>query len=381
MPRSQTALEQCATRQWPCADDVAQRFVTLPHPGLAEEKHYQAVMRTLGFGVEFTDYMARASWEESAGWHDFKIKPYGPLSLDPAGAVLHYGQEVFEGLKAYRHADGSIWTFRPAYNAARLNMSNERLMIPQFPVEDFLGSLVGLVRADRRWVPQAAGATLYLRPFIFASEAFLGVRAAKRFEYGVVASPSGPYFAHGFTPINVWVERTHHRAGPGGMGNVKTGGNYAASFYAKSHAFERGYDEVLFLDAATNSRIEELGAMNVFVVMADGTVRTPALSGTILPGSTRSAILQLLDDDGVLTREEDIELAELWTGIENGEVVEMFSCGTAVAVVSIGSLTMGDKRVDLLGSAVAHRIYRELTDIQFGRVPDRFGWMYRLVEA
>ncbi|WP_216387272.1 branched-chain amino acid aminotransferase [Arcanobacterium phocae] len=378
MPRSQTALELCASKQWPSNNDVAQRFETLPHPGLASDKHYQEVMCSLGFGVEFTDYMARASWNESAGWHDFTIEPYGPLSLDPAGAVLHYGQEVFEGLKAYRHADGSIWTFRPAYNAARLNVSNERLMIPQFPVEDFLGSLVGLVRADSRWVPQTAGATLYMRPFIFASEAFLGVRAAKRFEYGVVASPSGPYFTHGFKPINVWVERTHHRAGPGGMGDVKTGGNYAASFYAKSHAFERGFDEVLFLDAATNSRIDELGAMNVFVVMADGTVRTPALSGTILPGSTRSAILQLLDDEGVTTREETIELDELWMGIKTGDVAEMFACGTAAAVVSIGSLTMGEERVELSDLTVAHRIYQELTDIQFGRILDRFGWMYRL---
>lgn len=381
MVRSLTSLEQFAQAAWPGADQVAGRFAVVSHPNPASQEAYEGAMERLGFGVEFTDHMARASWTPEQGWHGMRIEPYGPLSLDPAGAVLHYGQEVFEGLKAYRHADGSVWTFRPAYNAARLNVSNNRLMIPEFPVEDFLGSLAGLVRADERWVPRTPGATLYMRPFIFASEAFLGVRAAHRFEYGVVASPSGPYFTHGFTPIDIWVERKHHRAGPGGMGDVKTGGNYAASFYAKSHAFERGFDEVLFLDAATNTCIDELGAMNVFVVMADGRVRTPALSGTILPGSTRSAILELLDDDGVAVSEESITLAELWDGIKAGDVAEMFACGTAAAVVAIGSLTQGDERVVVKHSEFSQSIYRKLTDIQFGVAPDRFGWMYQLAKG
>ncbi|QRV02994.1 branched-chain amino acid aminotransferase [Arcanobacterium phocisimile] len=337
-------------------------------------------MERLNFGADFTDYMVRASWDETRGWHGHAVVPYGPLALDPAGAVLHYGQEVFEGLKAYRHADGSVWTFRPAYNAARMNESNKRLMIPQFPIEDFLASLVCLVRADQRWVPQTPGASLYLRPFIFASEAFLGVRGAQRFEYGVVASPSGPYFSGGLQPINVWVERDHHRAGPGGMGSVKTGGNYAASFFAKSHAKERGFDEVLFLDAATNSYVDELGAMNVFVVMADGSVRTPALSGTILPGATRSSILQMLDDDGVVVSEEPLALAEIWEGIKAGAVVEMFACGTAATVVPIGSLTLGEERVDLSSSSFSESVYESLTDIQFGRTKDRFGWMYKLAD-
>ncbi|QJC21448.1 branched-chain amino acid aminotransferase [Arcanobacterium buesumense] len=381
MVRMPTSLEEQAGLCWPLADEVARRFPIVEHPAPASEEKYRAVMKSLKFGEGFGDYMARVSWDGERGWHGHRIEPYGPLALDPAGAVLHYGQEVFEGLKAYRHADGSVWTFRPAYNAARLNASNQRLMIPQFPIEDFLGSIAALVRADRRWVPASAGASLYLRPFVFGSEAFLGVRAANRFEYAVVASPSGPYFTHGFTPINVWVEQTHHRAGPGGMGDVKTGGNYAASFYAKSHAFERGFDEVLFLDAATNSFIDELGAMNVFVVMADGSVRTPALSGTILPGSTRSAILYILDDEGVLAHEESIGLDELWAGIKSGAVVEMFACGTAAAVVSIGSLTKGHERLNLPGSAFAHRIYKALTDIQFGIAPDRFGWMYKLADG
>ncbi|USR79793.1 branched-chain amino acid aminotransferase [Arcanobacterium pinnipediorum] len=376
-----TSLEEQASSQWPLAQALQDRFVRYPHQGLKTDDEYNAVMAQLDFGAHFTDYMARASWDADRGWHGHRIEPYAPLSLDPAGAVLHYGQEVFEGLKAYRHADGSVWTFRPAYNAARLNESSQRLMIPDFPIPDFLASLVGLVSADRRWVPQDFGASLYLRPFIFASEAFLGVRGAQRFDYAVVASPSGPYFSDGLKPINVWVERDHHRAGPGGMGNVKTGGNYAASFFAKAHAQARGFDEVLFLDAATNSRLDELGAMNVFVVMADGRVRTPALSGTILPGSTRSAILQMLDDDGVDVFEESLALDEVWEGIKDGTVTEMFACGTAASVVPIGSLTVSSQRVELGSVEFSRWVFSALADIHYGRAADRFGWMYKVADA
>ena len=322
--------------------------------------------------------MAPAVWTPDKGWHDFRIEAYGPLSLDPAGAVLHYGQETFEGLKAYRHEDGSIWTFRPTYNAARLNHSNRRLAIPELEHEAFIGSLVNLVRQDAAWVPNAPGSSLYLRPFIFASEAFLGVRAAERYEYLAVASPSGAYFTNGFQPIDVWVEREFHRAGPGGMGDAKTGGNYASSLLPKTIAHEGGYDEVMFLDAATDTNIDELGGMNVFVVMSDGSIRTPKLTGNILAGCTRSSILQLLRDDGADVREETLALADVLAGIESGAVAEMFACGTAAVITSIGSLSGKDFRVEIPGNKLTRTIYDRITGIQLGKVEDRHGWLYRL---
>lgn len=373
-----TELELAAAQAVPSADDLAGGWAKKPHPAPASREEREAVLEAPGFGSQFSDHMAHATWKEGRGWGDFAIEPYGPLSLDPAGAVLHYGQEVFEGLKAYRHDDGSIWTFRPTYNAARLNHSNRRLAIPEFAHSDFMGSIVNLVRADAQWVPSTPGASLYLRPFIFASEAFLGVRAASRYEYLVIASPSGPYFKNGFQPINIWVESRFHRAGPGGMGDVKTGGNYAASLKPKMIANDAGYDEVMFLDADTGANIDELGGMNVFVVMVDGSVRTPALTGSILPGGTRSSILQLLRDDGRDVREETVPIAQVVAGIESGEVVEMFACGTAAVVTSIGSLTGEDFHVELKEQTTTKAIYDQLTDIQLGRAEDRHGWLYRL---
>ncbi|MFP7697028.1 branched-chain amino acid aminotransferase [Trueperella sp. LYQ143] len=381
MTRQPTQLDRLASEACPSAAELAGTFARQPHPHLRSDEEYQRIMANLRFGVDFTDYMAHATWTRDNGWHNCVIEPYGPLSVDPAGAVLHYGQEVFEGLKAYRHEDGSIWTFRPGYNSARLNMSNRRLAIPDLPRELFHASIVDLVRADARWVPDAPGSSLYLRPFIFASESFLGVRASTRYEYLVIASPSGAYFANGLTPIQVWVERDYHRAGPGGMGDVKTGGNYAASLLPKVEASQRGFDEVLFLDAATNTNLDELGGMNVFVVMSDGSVCTPELTGTILPGGTRSAILQFLEEQSVVVREEAIPLHGLLRGIESGEVAEMFACGTAAVVTPIGRLTGTDFDVDVPVGPRTQEIYEELTAIQLGRREDRFGWLYQLVEV
>lgn len=334
------------------------------------------------FGTVFTDHMARVSWSQEAGWHDRRVERYGPLQLDPATAVLHYGQEIFEGLKAYPHADGSVWTFRPWANAARLARSAHRLALPVLSEADFLGAITALVATDRAWVPTGDEASLYLRPFMYASEAFLGVRPTLEAEFLVIASPVGPYFAGGVKPVSIWVDDEFHRAGPGGTGDAKCGGNYAASLLPQRLAAANGYDQVCFLDAATNTLLEELGGMNVFVVHADGTVATPELSGSILEGVTRSSILQLARDGGHEVQERRIPLAEVLTGLSDGSVTEVFACGTAAVITPIGRLagrgwehTVGDGQPGALTS----RIRTELTDIQYGRAQDRHGWMHRLV--
>ncbi|MBP3223659.1 MAG: branched-chain amino acid aminotransferase [Actinomycetaceae bacterium] len=374
-----THLDKEAAQPLKSADELVGDFSFTSSASVRSDEQVAQMLKNPGFGSEFSDYMAHATWRAGEGWTDKVIEPYGALSLEPAAAVLHYGQEIFEGLKAYRHDDGSIWTFRPTYNAARLNKSNRRMAIPELPIEDFVSSLVNLVRADERYVPSGEGSSLYLRPFIFASEPFLGVRAARQYEYLVIASPSGPYFTNGFQPINVWVETEYHRAGPGGMGDAKTGGNYAASLLPKVVAHDQGFDEVMFLDAATNTNIDELGGMNVFVVMADGSVKTPQLNGNILPGGTRSSILQLLDSRGVRTSEELIRYDELIDGIRTGDVAELFACGTAAVVTPIGSLTGADFKVEIPSGPVTQSIYDELTAIQLGHVEDKFNWLYRLV--
>ena len=379
MVRELTELEKESAQQIPAAEELAHGYVVRGHPHKKSEEEYARQMERLGFGVDFSDYMAHSTWTAETGWAEKSIEPYGPLLLDPGTAVLHYGQEIFEGLKAYRHDDGSIWTFRPLYNAARLNHSARRLAIPELPLRDFMESIVGLVRADQRWVPEAEGASLYLRPFTFASESFLGVRAASRYEYLVMASPSGPYFAHGFQPIEVWVEKDYHRAGPGGMGDAKTGGNYASSLLPKVTAHDQGFDEVMFLDARTDTYIDELGGMNVFVVMSDGSVKTPKLTGNILPGCTRSSIIQLLESEGVRVSEEEIAIADVVAGIASGAVAEMFACGTAAVVTAIGRLASADFDVCVPVGGVTKRIYDTLTGIQLGRIEDKFSWCYRLV--
>ncbi len=373
-----TALETAAAVPLPGAAEVAGEFARQPHPSLATPFQRKAKMDKLLFGKDFSDFQAHATWTQEKGWHNKVIEPYSPLVMDPAAAVLHYGQEIFEGLKAYRHEDGSIWTFRPSYNAARLNYSASRLAMPQMSHEDFIASIVGLVNADSEWVPDLPGSSYYLRPFTFASEPFLGVRAAHQYEYLVIGSPSGPYFQHGYQPINVWVEREYHRAGPGGMGDAKTGGNYASSLLPKVKAHDEGYDEVLFLDAATDTNLDELGGMNVFVVMADGSLKTPKLTGNILPGCTRSSIMQLLRSQGVMVSEETISLQTLLDGIESGDVAEMFACGTAAVVTSIGSLTGEGFHVEIPAGEKTKSIYDQITAIQLGQAPDTFNWLYRL---
>ncbi|WP_278234967.1 branched-chain amino acid aminotransferase [Isoptericola sp. AK164] len=333
------------------------------------------------FGTVFTDHMARVSWRQEDGWLDRRVEKYGPLQLDPATAVLHYAQEIFEGMKAYKHADGSVWTFRPESNAARFARSAHRLALPALTVDDFIGSIAALVRTDLAWVPDGEDSSLYLRPFMFASESFLGVRPAAQVEYLCIASPVGPYFAGGVKPVSIWVSQDYHRAGPGGTGDAKCGGNYAASLLPQTEAQQNGCDQVCFLDATTNSYLEELGGMNIFVVMDDGTVHTPELTGSILEGVTRSSILRLVADHGREVVERKIPLEEVVAGLADGSVREIFACGTAAVVTPVGRLAGGtfDHTVaDGEPGELTMAVRTELTDIQYGRAQDRHGWMRRL---
>jgi branched-chain amino acid aminotransferase len=309
------------------------------------------------------------------------------LSLYPSAAVLHYAQEIFEGLKAYRHADGSVWTFRPEANAARFARSATRLALPVLSEADFIGSLKALVAADEKWVPagDSGEASLYLRPFMFASEAFLGVRPAAEVTYCVIASPSGPYFAGGLKPVSIWLSGAYTRAAPGGTGAAKCGGNYAAGLAAQVEATANGCDQVAFLDSVERKWVEELGGMNLFFVHRDGTIVTPELTGTILEGVTRSSTLELAQDLGHKVDERRVAIGEWRDGVASGEITEVFACGTAAIVTPIGRLAwhggevlIGDHEVNGGVGSVTSSIRQALLDVQYGRATDTRGWLTRL---
>ncbi len=333
-----------------------------------------------GFGRFFTDHMVDICWSERGGWHRPRVQPYGPLQLDPAAAVLHYAQEVFEGLKAYRWADGSIRSFRPEANAERMQRSARRLALPELPTDYFLDSLRRLISVDADWVPGAPETSLYLRPFMFAKEAFLGVRPAKKVNYYVIASPAGAYFPGGIEPLSIWVSTQFARAGRGGMGAAKAGGNYASSLVAQQEAAEHGCAQVLFLDAEESRYLEELGGMNVVLVRRDGTLVTPD-SDSILEGITRDSVLKLAEDRGHRVERRRVELAEWRDGVASGDIVEAFACGTAAVITPIGRL-LGEGvdigSADAVAGELTLSLRAELTDIQYGRADDRHGWMTRL---
>ncbi|RIX28694.1 branched-chain amino acid aminotransferase [Amnibacterium setariae] len=355
-------------------------FDTTPSPAKRAEAEREAILADPGFGKHFTDHMVSIAWSEAEGWHDAVVKPYGPLVLDPAAAVLHYAQEIFEGLKAYRWADGSVWTFRPEANAERLQRSARRLALPELPEAAFVAAIEHLVRIDKEWVPGALETSLYLRPFMIASEAFLGVRPAHGVDFHVIASPAGAYFSGGIAPVSIWLSEDWSRAGRGGMGAAKTGGNYAASLLPQAEAYEQGCQQVLFLDAEERTYVEELGGMNVFFVYRDGRVVTPEL-GTILEGITRSSVIRLLEERGHVVEERRFAIDEWRSGVESGEIVEAFACGTAAVITPIGRLKARDFEIgapDAEPGALTMSIREELTDIQYGRRPDHHGWMHRL---
>ncbi|MDA4895759.1 MULTISPECIES: branched-chain amino acid aminotransferase [Microbacterium] len=333
------------------------------------------ILENPGFGTNFTDHMVDICWSEHGGWHRPRVQPYGPISLDPAAAVLHYAQEIFEGIKAYRHADGSVHTFRPDRNAARMQASARRLALPELPTEYFVQSLRELIAVDGDWVPTAADQSLYLRPFMFAKEAFLGVRPAKKVAYYLIASPAGAYFKGGVKPVSIWLSENYARAGKGGTGAAKTGGNYASSLLPQAEAAEQGCDQVVFLDQDRN--VEELGGMNVVFVYKDGRIVTPA-SDSILEGITRDSLLQLAEDRGHVVERRPVSLQEWRDGVASGDIVEVFACGTAAVVTPIGTLR-GEGFEDVQPSGeLALSLREELTDIQYGRREDRHGWLLRL---
>ncbi len=335
-----------------------------------------------GFGNHFTDHMFLTEWTPDRDWHDPRVVPYGPLSLDPATAVLHYAQEIFEGLKAYAHADGSVWLFRPEANAARMQRSAHRLALPELPVEWFIGSVRSLIETDRAWVPTGEERSLYLRPFMFASEVFLGVRPSQHVTYSVIASPAGAYFSEGIKPVDIWLSSEYSRAGAGGTGAAKCGGNYAASLLPQQEAATHGCAQVAFLDSVEHRWVEELGGMNLYFVHSDGSIVTPELSGSILEGITRDSILAIAKDLGHDVIERKVSIDDWRDGVADGTITEVFACGTAAVVTPVGKLKWdGGEVVSAEGEPgkVTADIRSALVDIQYGRAEDRHGWMTRAV--
>jgi len=355
-------------------------FAVTPNDAARSAAEHADIIAEPGFGKHFTDHMVDICWSEHGGWHRPRVLPYGPIQLDPAAAVLHYAQEVFEGLKAYRHADGSIWTFRPEMNAERMKRSARRLALPELPTEYFIESLRQLIAVDARWVPSAPDTSLYLRPFMFAKEAFLGVRPAEKVNYYVIASPAGAYFPGGVAPVSIWVSTDYARAGKGGMGAAKAGGNYASSLVAQQEAYDHECAQVLFLDAEKSQYLEELGGMNVVFLYRDGRVVTPE-SSSILEGITLDSILQLAKDRGLKVEQRRVTIDEVREGVASGDIVEMFACGTAAVIVPIASFQAADYVIgdpDAAAGELTMSLRDELTDIQYGRKPDRHGWLMRL---
>jgi len=353
-----------------------------PNPLSAAER--EAILEAPGFGKYFTDHMVRIDYADGV-WGEPAVLPYGPISLDPATAALHYGQEIFEGLKAYRQPDGSIATFRAEANAARFQRSAQRLGMAELPIELFVDSLRELVAVDSAWVPGKTDESLYLRPFMIATEVGLGVnKPSSQYAYLLIASPAGPYFAGGVKPVKVWLSTEYTRAAPGGTGEAKCAGNYAASFVAQAHATAQGCDQVVWLDAAEHRWVEEMGGMNLYFVYGSGEnarIVTPALTGTLLPGVTRDSLLTLATELGYTAEEGKISTDEWREGNASGALTEVFACGTAAVITPVGSVKSADGEWtigDGQPGPVAMRLREHLTGIQTGLKPDTHGWMHTI---
>ncbi len=330
----------------------------------------------LGFGKIFTDHMALINWEAGKGWFDPRIVPFANFSIHPASTCLHYGSEIFEGLKAYRRADGVVQLFRPEENARRMNNSAERLCLPELPEEDFLQLLTELVRIDQDWVPHTFGASLYLRPFLIGNDEALGVHTVQHCVFCIIASPSGSYYKEGINPVGIMIEDADVRAVRGGTGYAKCGGNYAASNRAGARAEKKGYSQVLWLDGVERKYIEKVGAMNVMFKI-NGEIVTPALTGSILPGITRKSCIEVLKDKGYKVSERLLSVEELEMAIENGTLEEAWGTGTAAVVSPIGKLAYKDQEFIVGGGkigAVTQMLYDTLTGIQWGKTSDPYGW-------
>ena len=331
----------------------------------------------LAFGKIFTDHMFLAEWDEGQGWHDARVVPYGPIPLDPAACCLHYGQEAFEGMKAFRGQDGMV-LFRPTAHVARLARTAKRLCMPEVPEDVFLGGVKALLREDREWLPSAPGTSLYVRPFIFATEPFLGVRPAKQVLFAVIVSPVGGYFHGPARPLKLWVEQERSRAAKGGIGEAKAAANYVASLQAAEDAKHRGFDQVLWLDGAEHKYVEEVGTMNFFAKLG-GKLVTPALEGSILPGITRDCVIRLAKDLGVTVEERKVTLAELQQAGKAGTLEEVFGTGTASLVAPIGELAWSGDKIQVSGTgALGEKLRVTLAGIQRGEVADRHGWLEKV---
>jgi branched-chain amino acid aminotransferase len=331
----------------------------------------------LGFGNIFTDHMFIMNYDEGKGWHSPRIVPYAPLTLDPSAMVFHYAQEVFEGLKAYRTKSGEINLFRPERNYARLNISNERLCIPLIDEAFAIEATKKLVDVDKDWIPKLAGSSLYIRPFIIATDHHIGVRAAHNLLFIIILSPVGAYYPEGLNPVKIYVETNYVRAVKGGMGFTKTGGNYASSLKAQDEAKHQNYTQVLWLDGVYRKYIEEVGTMNVFFKI-NGEVITPALEGSILSGVTRASCIDLIKSWGIPMIERRISIDEISKAYEEGKLEEAFGTGTAAVISPIGELKWGDENMMINNNQIgelSQKLYNTITDIQWGNVEDPFGWI------
>lgn len=356
-------------------------FAIEAHPAPVSASMRAELLANPGFGKVFTDHMVTIRYAEGRGWHDARVAAREPLSMDPACAVLHYAQEIFEGLKAYRLPDGGAALFRADANARRFRQSADRLAMAPLPEELFLESIRQLVHVDRAWIPAIDGGALYLRPFMIASEVFLGVKPSSEYLYMVIASSVGAYFKGGAPSVTLWVSEDYTRAGPGGTGAAKCGGNYAASLVAQQEAIREGCDQVVFLDTAEHRWVEELGGMNVFFLFDDGTLQTPPLGGTILPGITRDSLLTLARDAGMTVREERYSIDQWEADATSGRLCEAFACGTAAVVTSIGRVRSRNRDFAIGNGASGQStetLKARLVDIQRGLAPDPHGWVERL---
>lgn len=342
-----------------------------------EEARLKSVPTDLGFGNKFSNRMFTQRYTPERGWHDATIGPYQPFSFDPATVVFHYAQEIFEGTKAYRRPDGNVNLFRPLENMRRFNASAARMAMPTVHERDHLEALAKLVELEQEWVPSQPGSAMYIRPVMIATDAALGVHASKSYLHYIIVGPAGPYFPGGFAPVPVFISDAYRRAVRGGVGAAKTGGNYAASLLCGAEAKAKGYSQVLWLDALEGRFIEEVGAMNICFVYDGRRIVTPSLTGSILPGVTRSSVLELGRDLGYEVTETAIDVHEMLAGIESGTVTEVFGCGTAAVIAPVGRFGF-EQRDYVIGGGepgpVSRRLLQELTDVQYGRVPDRFGW-------
>lgn len=351
---------------------IREQLTDCPKDKQAEDK--------LQFGKTFTDHMFVMDYAAGKGWHDARIVPYAPFELDPSSMVLHYGQAIFEGLKAFRDINGRITMFRPRDNFLRMNRSAKRLCIPQIDVDFVMQALVRLIEIEKDWVPSAEGTALYIRPFIIATDPYLGVKVSDTYKFLIILSPSGPYYKNGFQPISLYVENYYTRAAEGGTGEVKCSGNYAASLIASDKAKELGCDQVLWLDAKEKRYIEEVGSMNMFVVIG-GEVLTASLDGTILPGITRDSIIKIFKDKGYKVTERKVSLDEIIGALKENRLDEAFGTGTAAVVSPVGKLRIGDEEYvigDGKTGKITQMLYDTLTGIQRGKIEDKFGWLYRI---